>query len=210
MLKILISSLVLYAIIISASAQNFKGGLVGGVLGSQIDGDFLGGYNKLGLTVGAWVSHPVSDNLLIHGQLKYIQKGKTKPANVDAGTSSETTRLHYLQLPITVQYVLSTDWFIEGGLGLGYLYDYSFYEGGTRLNEDDYPIREDQLYRGEFFFIIGAGYNINDSWSVNLRFTNDILPVGDLTDAVGTNPWIDLGNLYNKTMELTLIYSFNR
>ena len=207
MLKILISLLVLNTVIFMTNAQDFKGGLVGGVLGSQIDGDLLGGYNKLGLTFGGWVARPISHNLLIHGQLKYMQKGKTKPADVDAGLSSETTRLHYLQLPVTVQYVLSTDWFIEGGLGLGYLYDYSFYEGGTKLNEDDYPIREDQLYNGEFFFIVGAGYNINDSWAVNLRFTNDILPFGDLTDAVGTNPWIDLGSLYNKTMELTLIYS---
>ena len=36
----------------SISAQYFKGGLLVGITGSQIDGDDMGGYNKPGVTVG--------------------------------------------------------------------------------------------------------------------------------------------------------------
>lgn len=196
------------ALTFALSAQRFEGGLTAGILGSQIDGDFLGGYNKFGVTFGAWVSHDIGNNLEMIGELRYIQKGKSKPPVPEEGIYSETTRLNYIQLPLMLRYNLVTDWFIEGGLGLGYLFSYSFWESGTKLNEDSYPIEDEELKTGELCFLIGAGYYINQNFAINLRFTNDIFPIARLTDAVGTNPWIRPGSLYNKTLELGVVYAF--
>lgn len=203
--------LVLISVLTQAvRTQTFEGGILGGVLASQIDGDFLGGYNKIGVTFGGWVSHDITDEFKMHGELRYIQKGKAKIPVPEEFIIGETTRLHYVQLPLMLQYHLKTQWFVEGGFGLAYLFGYDFLEDGTLLsNEENYPIQPDEFYYVEFCFLLGAGYNINDKLAVNLRFTNDIFPVADLTDAVGTNPWRDPGNLYNKTLELSLLYKID-
>ncbi len=190
---------------IESKAQNFEGGLIGGVVGSQIDGDFLGGYNKIGPYAGAWVAHEIGQGWTLIGELRYIQKGKTKLADVEAGINSSTTRLHYLQIPVLARYRFPSDWFLEGGLGFGYLFDYSFLEGSVKLNESDYP--KVDYYPLDFCFLIGVGYNINEKWAANFRFTNDILPMGDFSDAETTSLFYDGGNLFNKTIELGLIYS---
>ncbi|MFB6342826.1 porin family protein [Saccharicrinis sp. FJH2] len=199
----------LSVITFNTRAQKFEGGLIAGLLASQIDGDFLGGYNKAGVTFGGWVGYPITEDFSMHGELRYIQKGKAKLPVPEEGIISETTRLSYLQLPIMLQYNLQTKWFLEGGFGFGYLFHYSFLEGGTKLNEENYPIQADEFFYGELCFLLGAGYHISDKLAVNLRFTNDIFPIADLTNAVGTNPWINPGSLFNKTLELTLMYSID-
>lgn len=209
MYKRIIIPAFLFCISFSLMAQKFEGGLIGGIVASQIDGDFLGGYNKVGYTFGGWVAHPLTDDFDIHGELRYIQKGKAKLPVPEEAIISETTRLHYLQLPVMLQYQLQTQWFLEGGLGLGYLFGYNFLEGGTPLNEEDYPIQSDEFYYAELCFLLGVGYHISDKLAVNLRFTNDFFPIADLTDAAGTSPWIDPGSLYNKTLELTLMYKID-
>jgi hypothetical protein len=209
MYKTLIVTLFISLFAFNIQAQKFEGGLIAGILASQIDGDFLGGYNKAGVTFGGWVGYPITDDMTMHGELRYIQKGKAKLPVPEEGITSETTRLSYLQMPVLLQYNLQTQWFLEGGFGFGYLFHYSFLEGGTKLNEVNYPIQADEFFYGELCFLLGVGYHINDKLAVNLRFTNDILPIADLTDAVGTNPWINPGSLYNKTLELTLIYSID-
>ncbi|MFB6317042.1 porin family protein [Saccharicrinis sp. FJH54] len=209
MYKLILIAIFSVVITTSIQAQKFEGGLIGGVLASQIDGDFLGGYNKAGITFGGWVAYPITDDIDIHGELRYIQKGKAKLPVPEEGIISETTRLNYLQLPVLLQYNLQTNWFLEGGFGLGYLFHYSFLEGGVKLNEENYPIQSDEFYYGELCFLLGVGYHINEKFAVNLRFTNDIFPIADLTDAVGTNPWINPGSQFNKTLELTLMYSID-
>ena len=87
---------------------------------------------------------------------------------------------------------------------------YNFYKNGAKLKVKFYPIKDEDLFKTDFCFLLGVGYHINKNLRVNLRFTNDILPIADTTDAVGTSiwPWNDPGNLYNKTLELTLLYKF--
>ena len=189
---------------VAGMAQKVEGGLQGGVVASQIDGDFLGGYNKIGFYTGAWVAHEIAPDWSLVGELRYIQKGKTKPADTEAGINSSTTRLHYLQMPLLARYVFPSEWFLEGGFALGYLYDYSFLEGSVKLNESDYPKVE--FYPFDFCFLLGVGYNMSDKMAVSFRFTNDILPMGDFSDAGTTSIFYDGGNLFNKTIELGLIY----
>ena len=56
--------------------QNFKAGLIAGISTSQISGDQLGGFNKLGIKLGGSVNHFI--NSASRGQLAlyYIDKGE--------------------------------------------------------------------------------------------------------------------------------------
>ena len=60
-------------------AQNFGGGLILGLSTSQVGGDNLGGFNKAGLLVGAFVNIPISELLSFQMEMTYIQKGSNNP-----------------------------------------------------------------------------------------------------------------------------------
>ena len=64
------------------NGQNFKAGLIAGISTSQLSGDQLGGFNKLGIKFGASVNHFI--NSASRGQLAlyYIDKG-SNDANSD-------------------------------------------------------------------------------------------------------------------------------
>ena len=48
---------------LSIQAQNFGGGLIAGVSTSQVAGDMLGGFNKIGLLAGVYTNLKVKENL---------------------------------------------------------------------------------------------------------------------------------------------------
>ena len=50
-------------------------GAIGGISTSQVSGDQLGGFNKVGVKLGSFVNHPI--NLATRGELAmyYIEKG---------------------------------------------------------------------------------------------------------------------------------------
>ena len=83
----------------------FNGGLIGGVTASQIHGDGIGGFNKVGFNLGATIEigRKGSENIQIG--IVYNQKGSKKPPNPTAG-DYETWRYRftYIDIPITISY----------------------------------------------------------------------------------------------------------
>ena len=55
--------------------QNFKAGLIAGISTSQVSGDQLGGFNKLGIKFGASVNHFINSSSRGQLALYYIDKG---------------------------------------------------------------------------------------------------------------------------------------
>ena len=96
--------------------QNFKAGLIAGVSTSQISGDQLGGFNKLGIKFGASVNHFI--NSASRGQLAlyYIDKG-SNDVNSDFRID-----LSYIETSWCVQKT-SKGFIYEGGLLFGVLLD---------------------------------------------------------------------------------------
>ena len=83
----------------------FNGGLIGGATASQIHGDGIGGFNKVGFNLGATIEigRKGSENIQIG--IVYNQKGSKKPPNPTAG-DYETWRYRftYIDIPITISY----------------------------------------------------------------------------------------------------------
>ena len=51
---------------LSVQAQNFGGGLIAGASTSQVAGDNLAGFNKIGWVVGAYTNLKIKENLHLH------------------------------------------------------------------------------------------------------------------------------------------------
>ena len=58
-------------------AQNFEGGIIVGASTSQVSGDELAGFNKIGIMVGAFTNRKIKDFLQMQLELIYIQNGYT-------------------------------------------------------------------------------------------------------------------------------------
>ena len=59
---------------LSIQAQNFGGGLIAGLSTSQVAGDNLAGFNKIGMMAGAFVTFPqvYSENIKLQLEIIYI------------------------------------------------------------------------------------------------------------------------------------------
>ena len=64
------------------NAQNFQSGLITGISTSQVSGDDLGGFNKIGLQLGGFVNHPLGKNSKGQFELYYIDKGSNDPKSL--------------------------------------------------------------------------------------------------------------------------------
>ncbi|MFT5512298.1 MAG: hypothetical protein ACI8SE_000696, partial [Bacteroidia bacterium] len=67
-----------------AKAQFFKASLIGGGNFAQVDGDHIGGYNKLGLVAGIGIQHDIDDTKSVGFELLYAQKGSKLVNDPDA------------------------------------------------------------------------------------------------------------------------------
>lgn len=100
---ILIIGLVLLSLPFAVKAQDFRAGLQFGITPSQVDGDGMSGYNKIGLTGGAFVSRDLKDNIFLFTDLSFTMKGSRV---------ASSKNVNFSQLEITTNYI---DWGIYAG-----------------------------------------------------------------------------------------------
>ena len=83
----------------------FNGGLIGGATASQIHGDGIGGFNKVGFNLGAILEIGRKGSKNIQIGIVYNQKGSKKPPNPTVGDyETWKYRFTYIDIPITMSY----------------------------------------------------------------------------------------------------------
>ncbi len=147
-------------------SQEFTGGVTAGLVGSQVDGDGYGGYNKAGIFAGGWVGYSVSKHSSFLMELTYFQKGSRHNPDYEHGDfDSYIFRTNYIEVPLLYQYKLK--WFVlEGGPSMGVSAGY--YE---EANEDE--LSDDPDYnrpaRITLQANLGARFLLNESFSFVMR-----------------------------------------
>jgi opacity protein-like surface antigen len=185
-------------------AQSFDAFVLAGPVVSQVDGDYLGGYNKLGVVGGLGVSYDIKDKLSGILELSYIQKGKGMFNKSDF--SSTKTVLNYLQMPLLVTYEVMPKLKVEGGFSIGLLLSYKFIEDG--IESSDFAPYTPNAW--DVDWLVGARYDFTDVWSLNLRFAYSLFPMGDEIedDVYSPDVWRNSGAKYNRSIALALMYWF--
>ena len=99
----------------TATAQTFRGYVLAGGTASQIDGDNLAGYNKIGLLAGAGVWYDLSDKWRSSLSIAFAQNGSTDSAReAQAAVSGfSDIRLNYVVVPVSFHYM---DWLSDDAL----------------------------------------------------------------------------------------------
>lgn len=83
--------------IVSSQAQSFQSGLIGGISTSQVSGDYLGGFHKVGVKLGALVKHDFTTSTVGQFSLYYIDKGS------NATESNYQIDLSYVETALSFQ-----------------------------------------------------------------------------------------------------------
>ena len=192
-----ILAVVLFCGILSnnCNAQNFGGGLIAGASTSQVAGDLLGGFNKIGFLTGAYTSLNVKENISFQFEITYIEKGSKNP-NIHKKNIAEIT-LSYVEVPISINLQQKENLGVEVGILPAFL---------IKVEMNDYfsEIEIDPAFeKYDFGVFAGINYHITDNIILNTRISNSIIPIRPHVSGA-TNGW-NKGQ-YNTVLSFAIHY----
>lgn len=168
--------LVVFFICISPSltAQNFHGGIMAGLVGSQVAGDTYSGFDKAGIFAGGYVSWDFTKRSALVLELEYFQKGSRK--NPDAENNdydSYLFRVNYVELPVLYQFKI--DWFkIEAGPSMGVLLGYFEKSNEEVISDQDGYNKPAPV---TFQINLGFRFNITPKFGIIFRTNNSLFNI---------------------------------
>jgi len=181
---------------LSIQAQNFGGGLIAGVSTSQVAGDLLGGFNKIGFLTGAYTSLNVKENISFQFEITYIEKGSRNP-NLYKNTIQEIT-LSYVEVPISINLQQKENLGVEVGILPAFIIS-------SKMNDeftDEIEIAP-SFEKYDFGVFAGINYHITDNIILNTRISNSIIPIRPHVSGA-TNRW-NKGQ-YNTVLSFAIHY----
>lgn len=151
--------------LLTAQAQGFKGTAIIGLNASQLDGDNLYGFKKLGLSIGGRISYQRESTYDLALEMLYSQRGSS--VQVFNALPNEKISLNYFELPLVFSL---RDWYIEdqkyykvraeAGLSYGYLFG---------ITAEGYE--EAYFRKHDVSWLAGVGLNLTKSIGFGLRYT---------------------------------------
>ncbi len=176
--------------------QQFKGGINLGLMGTQVTGDDLAGFNKAGIKAGGFVSMALNDKSSLQMELNFIQKGSRKnPDSLDYSTY--LMRTNYVEIPVHYKYYWNKYAItFEGGASIAAL----VYSLELRNGVDDMPVA---FNRFDYSWEIGIFYQLWERTAINVRYSYSILAMRP--HYLGQSTWRNHGQ-YHETLGISLYY----
>ena len=141
------------------SAQRFNGGVLLGLSASQVDGDTYAGFDKVGLQGGVFVNTKFNNAWGAQMELKYNAKGARKETT-ESNPETYSLTLHYIDIPLMVNYTIQKKFIIDAGLVPGYLFSKKGEENGI-----DFVDEEISAFKNfDLSWLIGFNYKISEKF----------------------------------------------
>ena len=196
MLYKLVGFLLLIAISTKMEAQNFKLAFLAGATTSQVSGDNLGGFHKVGIMGGAAVNLRVRDSSFVEMEMIYVQKGSQQGEDLAKGKAFYQLKVDYIEVPLLYK-LKRKKLMIEMGASLGYLV-----HSKVRDILGEFPASSPEsrsFKKTEVSVSYKLGGRIWASW----RFSNSLLPIRNHYSGIQYK--LNRGQ-YNTAMYLMLRY----
>lgn len=192
----------IFCLLLSAglTAQIFSAGLAAGGNFSQIDGDLVAGYSKLGLNAGVFSQVAINNNMSAQIEILYSQKGSSSVLfNADQYVNDFRYLLDYIEIPILFNYHESKFLF-SGGLSVNRLVRSAYFTQGV---EDVNYFNAEPAADIDLCMMAGVTYMFNSRLGAQLRGSYSLTPIRSDIDSRYRN-----GNQYHNVAALRLIYLF--
>ena len=149
--------------------RRFIGGVVGGINLTQVDGDKLAGFNKIGFNVGGRVAAVLAPRWQLSMELLFTQLGSSRNNNDDPSATIDKIRLNAVEVPVMINFL---EWKLHFSAGFSYTRLINYYVEDV-FGEDitDLTDYNENLFHvvigGTFFFTDRTGLHVNWSKSLN-------------------------------------------
>ena len=162
----------------NTNAQSFGGGIIGGVSTSQVAGDLLGGFNKIGLLAGAYTNLKIKESISSQFEITYIEKGSRNPNMHESNHPNYQNieiNLSYIEMPITINLQQKENLGIEFGI----IPAFNISATWNSAYEKNISIPKTILQYKKYDLGVCAGinYHITDNIILNTRISNSIIPI---------------------------------
>ena len=189
----------------SVSAQEFNAAAHFGISGSQLDGDLLSGYTKLGLRAGIQIEREINDRTTWYFGMQYHNKGSQKELRINNINQMpipfRTISLHYIDLPLAIAYQQNEKIILHTGLTLGYLVS-------SRIRNEPGQVADFRFKTIESGILLGYQIPFSANFSGAMFFQYSLF-------STAPGPWylpsfsvIDRVGQFNNCISITLIYHF--
>ena len=186
----------------NTNAQSFGGGIIAGASTSQVAGDMLGGFNKIGLLAGAYTNLKIKENLKLQFEIIYIEKGSRNPnmheSNHPNSEQIEIT-LSYIEIPLTVNLQQKENLGVE----LGIIPAFNISATLNSAYEKNISVPNPQYKKYDLGVCAGINYHITDNIILNTRIRNSIIPIRPHTS--GATFGLNKGQ-YNTVLSFAIHY----
>ncbi len=192
MRNLLVLIFVLGSIALHAQKE-FAGGLMIGAVTSQVSGDGMGGFNKFGYSVGAWVNIPVSEKIGIDLGMQYITKGSSSGRDT-LTFQKRGFRLNYMEVPLLVtikNLIPKIDLQITAGPYAGLIISQKEF-----FNEREF-VPSPTFSKIDFGAVFGVRYWPGEKLFLEIRSTNSVIPSRPAPTNLNTGPLYRSGNFNN-------------
>jgi hypothetical protein len=160
-----------FGTVITSLAQQFQGGIAGGLVGSQVAGDTYSGFNKAGVYAGFWIRLGLSERTSLQTEISYFQKGsRHNPDEKRQDMIFYLMRLGYIEMPFLYQLQLKNKIRLEVGPSFSLLLH--------SHEELDYQVvNYSKFSLINPSFMAGIGYPLTEKISVHFRIDNSLLSI---------------------------------
>ena len=186
----------------NTNAQSFGGGIIAGASTSQVAGDLLGGFNKIGILAGAYTNLKVKEILSFQFEISYITKGSRNPNIYESNHPNyekiEIT-LSYIEMPLTINLQQKENLGVEFGI-------IPAFNISATLNSADaknISVPNPQYKKYDLGVCAGINYHITDNIILNTRISNSIIPIRPHED--GLTHRLNKGQ-YNTVLSFAIHY----
>jgi len=167
----------------------FSSAVTIGITANQVNGDGMAGFNKIGLTGGLALSYPVNEHWDISMEMLYAQKGSSQILTYETNIKDDYgIHLEYLEIPI---FLRIKDWyeedkgyykaFLDVGFNTGYMFTA---DTKSTFFADDIG----NFNKIDFSLMAGLGFNFNQRWGINLRYTRSLVPIFNVPGFAEVDP----------------------
>lgn len=181
MQKFLLLLGVLAGLASSVQGQNIRYGLKAGVNLAGFTGySGTGDRNLVGATAGLMADVALSEQLSLHPELLFSQKGQRFEGSGPGGfSSSDKFRFNYLDLPVLLRLKFS-NFFAEAGPQVGYLLSAktTHTQSSSTMPLLTYTSNStDNTRRFDLGYVVGIGYQLRERWELGARYNGGILGI---------------------------------
>jgi len=205
--RYIVIALILSVLSGSLHAQIIKGAFMAGINVSQVDGDEVYGFNKVGLNIGAAAIVPLADRWDFSIETIYSQKGSyQKPQNEDSLSAEYRLKLNYLEVPVLIHFNDKDKIRFGLGMGWGRLVGVEEYEHGQRVESTNL---EGPYSRNDYTGLADVRFRIYKGIKFNVRYSYSFVKIRtrEYHPPNGSDPWTR--KQYNNYWTFRLIYVFN-